>query len=117
MAAESRVKVWRASRNSDAGIRIDDEKVQIIGSSKSAIEVNKNGVGIVSKSVSFGMSSSEIRTGGMFTMGDEFTSMIPSTIVTLIPQRLPFPPLGFIMGIVPVVPVFMAVFAATQVGG
>lgn len=115
--AEERIKVWRASKNANAGITVRDNMVQIIGSNKSAIEVNGTGIGLVSKSVSFGLSSSNIRTGGMFNMGDEFTSMIPSTIVTLIPQRLPFPPLGFIMGLVPVIPVFIAVLVASQVGG
>ena len=115
--AEKRVKVWRASRNAGAGIVARENSIQIIGSNKSAIEVNQTGIGLIAKSVSFGMSSANIRTGGMFNMGNEFTSMIPSSMVTLIPQRLPFPPLGFIMGLIPVLPVFLATFAASQVGG
>lgn len=115
--AKPRVKVWRASRNSDAGIVMRDQAVQIVGSSKSAIEVNKSAIGLVSKSVSFGMSSGNIRTGGMFQMGDDFTSMIPSTMMTVIPSRTPFPPLGFLMGIIPVLPIFIAVFKGSQLGG
>lgn len=110
--AENRVKVWRATKDAKAAIQISEDTVQIIGSDKSAIEVNGSGVGVVSKSFSFGMNSSEIRTGGMFTMMNDFACMIPSTMVTPVAQRMPFPPLGFIMGLVPIIPMFMAVFSA-----
>ena len=114
--AASRTKVWRASRNSAAGITVRDNVVQIIGSPRSALEVNKDSIGLVSNSLAFGLSSSRIRTGGMFAMKDEFESMIPSTIVTATPQRSPDPPFGFIMGLVPMVPLFAMLFAGIAGG-
>lgn len=107
----SKVKVWRASKNATAAIRVTEESVSIVGGGKSAIEVNKTGIGMVAKSVSFGMFSDNIRTAGMFTMMNDFAAMIPSTMVTPIAQRLPYPPLGFITGVLPIVPLFMFVLS------
>ena len=116
MVEENDVSVWRLTDESKAGIHVTEEAVQIIGSRQSAIQVDETDIVLMANNISFGASSKQMKTGGFFTMGDEFSTMIPSTIVTLIPQRNPTPPFGFMQSIIPMIPVFIATLVATQIG-
>jgi len=106
--SEQKVRVWRASRNATAGIQLSDETIEITANKRNSIAIGNSGIGVVSKSFTFGMTSENIRHAGLFVQTPDFAAMIPSTIVTPLPKRIPFPPLGFITTALKSLPVFIS---------
>lgn len=91
MATGTRSRVIRTSNNSKAGIFIEDDSVSIVGDSKSFIVCDDRGVTIKGP-VSFVSDSMGRRTAGIFVGINDFLEMIPQTVFTPIPSKVPFPP-------------------------
>lgn len=108
MADQTNVRVWRAHKDSRAGIKLQSESIEIIGDARTGIQVGPGGVVVTGKSFAIGNTSDNIRTGGFFIMPDDFVSMIPSTIVTPLAMRSPYPPVGLPIVMLKLLPPIMA---------
>lgn len=96
--AQQKAKVWRVSPEAEAHIRIEEGGVYIAGSNTSFIAVDGGGI-TLRGNVSIANMGPGRRVGGFFVNQLEFADMIPKTIVTPIPAKMPYPPLGFLAGI------------------
>ena len=105
--AKNKVKVWKATTDSPAGFMITPDAAIMAGNSKNFIAADKNGVSIAG-SLSLMMTSDQIRQGGLFIQMNDFVQMIPKTIVTPIPQIIPFPPVAFFASIATSMPMILA---------
>ncbi len=104
------VRAWKASRTAQAGVFLNQDRAVIAGDSKHFLVADSNGITIKGPMNIVAMSN-EVRSGGLFIGTGEFTEMIPSTVVTPIPAKLPVPPVSAIIVILGDV----ALFAATLV--
>lgn len=104
------VRAWKVSRGATAGMFINEERAVVAGDSKHFLVADANGITIKGPVNMINMSN-EIRTGGLFIGTGEFSEMIPSTIVTPLPTKIPAPPITAIVNILGDV----AFFAATLV--
>jgi hypothetical protein len=89
--ANPKTRVFRVSKTSKSSILLEDDKVSVIGDSRHFIVVDSKGITLKGP-LSIVADSMGIRRGGLFVGLNDFLEMIPSTIVTPIPQRIPFPP-------------------------
>lgn len=87
------IKVWKASINSSAKMTVTDDSAYVIGSENRFIKVNANGTTVYGP-MSIIAGTESIKTGGMFTQLSNMAKMIPSTMVTPIPDQIPSPPLN-----------------------
>lgn len=84
-------RVFRTSSGSSAAIIIDDDRIVIMGDTDHFVVVDKNGITI--KGPRSDISASENnRKGGLWTTIPDFVAMLPSTIVTPLPQQIITPP-------------------------
>ncbi len=89
-------KVWKATTKSKASFMITETAATMLGTEKNLVRADENGV-TISGPISMVTDAGNIRRGGLFVGLNDFTDMIPSTIVTPIPKQIPFPPLSSIM--------------------
>jgi hypothetical protein len=101
-------RIWRATPDSEAMVAVSDSAAYLIGNSDTFVCADNTGVAINSSSISFNTTSENIGHAGFFIEENDFFNMMPSTIITPVPQRLPFPPLGFVSVILQDLPVFLA---------
>ena len=101
------VRAWKVSRNADSGIFIDQERAIVAGDSKHFLVADRNGVTIKGP-VNIVAMSNEVRSGGLFLGLGEFVEMIPSTIVTPLPKKIPVLPITGIINVVADVAFFAA---------
>ncbi len=101
------VKVWRASINSPAGMMVTEKAAFLIGNRSNFVVANDIGTLISGKSITLNTTSEQIRVGGFFVKMNDLTQMIPSTLVTPMPNQVPFPPLGLALGILKDIPFFL----------
>ena len=97
MAAKT-TKVWKASRTAKAGMYITETSAAMIGNENNLVVVDERGVTIMGP-ISLATDAANIRRGGLFVGLNDFTDMIPSTIVTPIPKQIPFPPIAGVVGL------------------
>ena len=107
MAKNPKARVIRTSDKSKASIYLEDNAVSIIGDSRHFIVCDDRGITFKGP-VSFISDSLGRRTGGLFTGINDFLEMIPQTIITPIPSKIPFPPVFAIQNIVTDLGFFMA---------
>lgn len=112
MAGDRKVRVWRVSKNSSAGIEITDNSAVVAGSRANFIAAHGAGITLMGKSISFGVPSENIREGGMFVRLNDFVQMIPSTLVTPMPNHIPYPPFGLATAMLGDLPFFMGMLSA-----
>lgn len=108
MSSKKHIKIWTATDDAKAGFMVTPSTAFMIGSRTNFLAVDKNGITAMGKSFSFGISSENIRKGGLFLGKNDFVQMIPSTIVTPLPNQIPFPPLGLITSVIKDLPMFLA---------
>lgn len=108
MAQDPTVRAWKATRDAEAGIFINKDRALLVGDSKHFIAADRNGVTIKGPQSDVSLST-ERREGGLFLGLGEFTEMIPSTIVTPIPAKIPVPPVVGIVNVLADVAFFAAV--------
>jgi len=86
-------RVFRASKKSDAAVVVSDDTAILAASKDNFVLANKQGVTIKGP-ISMITPSHEIRVGGMWTLTSDFMRMLPSTIVTPLPNQILMPPTG-----------------------
>lgn len=107
-STKKHIKIWKATPESKAGFMATERAAFLIGTKGNFVAADKNGVAIQGKSISLQTTSENIRVGGLFVKMNDFTQMVPTTVVTPMPSQVPFPPLGLISGIAKDMPFFMA---------
>lgn len=115
MAGDRKVKVWRVSPTSTAGVEITEGAVVVAGSRTNFISAHSAGITMMGKSINFGVPSENQRHGGMFIKMNDFLQMVPTTIVTPVPNQIPFPPFGLASSMLSNMPFFVAMLAAGAV--
>lgn len=108
MQQKKNIKIWTATPDSQAGVMVTENKAFLIADRNNYVVATPNGTIISGKSVVLNTTSENIRGGGIFVKMNDFVQMIPQTLVTPMPNQIPFPPLGFAMGIVDDLAFFMA---------
>ncbi len=88
-----KAKIWKASLESPAQLAVTSESSTMVGGENRYIKVNKNGTTIYGP-VSIVAGTESIKTGGMFVSLPNLVKMIPSTMVSPIPDQIPSPPLN-----------------------
>lgn len=94
-----KAKIWKASLNSTAQFAVTDESAYMVGDNNRYIKVGANGTTIYGP-VSIVAGTESIKTGGMFVSLPNLVKMIPSTMVTPIPDQIPSPPLNIAMDLI-----------------
>ena len=107
MASEQKFKIWKATSESKAGFMVTPEYVVMAGTAKNYIVIDQNGTNIAG-GISLMSTSDQIRQGGLFVQMNDFVKMIPGTMVTPIPQLIPFPPVALIASFAQHLPALMA---------
>lgn len=96
MAEKEKAKIWKASLGSPAQFAITDRSAFMVGAENRFIKVNEAGTTIYGP-VSMATGSESIKTGGMFVSLPDLGMMIPSTFVSPLPGKIPFPPINVAM--------------------
>ena len=86
------VKVWKASRSAPCGIQISEEYSSLVGNSEHFFLADNKGC-VIHGPTSIVATAESRRVGGLFVGINDFLHMIPSTIMTPIPQHVPIPPI------------------------
>ena len=107
MAINKKARVLRTQSSAKAGIYVEDNAVSIVGDSRHFIVADDRGITIKGP-VSFVSDSMGRRTAGLFTGINDFLEMIPQTIITPIPSKIPFPPVFALTNIATDLAFFMA---------
>jgi hypothetical protein len=107
MAENTTARAWKATRDSLAGVFIDDQKAILAGSNKNFVVADSKGITIKGP-LSLASMSNEQRSGGLFIGQGDFRDMIPATIVTINPRKLPIPPITGIINVVADIAFFAA---------
>lgn len=94
----SNTRVFRASKTGKASIELSENSAALIGDKRHFVICDDKGVTIKGP-VSFVSDSLGRRTGGLFVGINDFFEMIPQTIITPVPSKIPFPPLALIPSI------------------
>jgi len=88
------VKIWTATRNSKAGFMVSEETVIMAADRNNFFAASKDGVIASGQSIVLNTTSENIRNGGAFVKMNDFTQLIPTTLVTPMPSQIPYPPLS-----------------------
>lgn len=102
-----RARVIRTSPTSKASLYLQDNAASLIGDSRHFLTCDNRGVTIKGP-ISFVSDSMGRRTAGLFVGINDFLEMIPQTLVTPIPSKIPFPPLFAVVNIAKDLAYFMA---------
>jgi len=94
-----KVKVWRVTPDSSAHILMKDSAVYVAASSKNFMAIDGNGI-TLRGNISIASMGQGQRTGGLFVNQNEIVNMIPKTMMTPIPIKMPIPPLGFVKNVI-----------------
>lgn len=100
-------RIFRASKTSKAGLMLDETSASLIGDQRHFVVADEKGVTIKGP-ISLISDAMGIRRAGLFVGLNDFLAMIPSTIVTPIPQQIPFPPTFALVGLAKDVAFFTA---------
>lgn len=115
MSTEKKIRVWRVSKESTAGIEVTDKSVVIAGSRNNFIAAHENGITVMGKAINFATSSENQRHGGMFVKMNDFVKMVPTTITTPMPDQIPWPPFGLASSLMKDLPFFLGMLTAGAV--
>lgn len=111
MADNERTKVWTATATSPAGFQVTERQVYMVGDKNNFVVADPGGIAMVGKSINFGVTSENIRYGAFFTSLNDFVQMIPTTLVTPMPNQMPSPPLALASGFIKDSPYFLGLLA------
>lgn len=89
-------KIWTASKDSQAGFMVMEDKAVMAADRNNFVSTTKNGTVITGKSIVLNTVSENIRNGGLFIKMNDLVQMVPTTLVTPMPAQVPFPPLAFV---------------------
>ena len=105
--ANERSRVFRTSQKAKAGLFLEDNSATLVGDSRHFVVADDRGITIKGP-VSFVSDSLGRRTAGLFTGINDFVEMIPQTILTPIPSKIPFPPAFMVVNMVKDIAFFAA---------
>lgn len=91
-------KVFRVSKSAAASIWLQENSVALVGDDRHYVMADDQGITIKGP-ISLVADSMSIRKGGLWVGLNDFVEMIPSTIMTPIPSRIPFPPVFALVGL------------------
>ena len=111
MTVKNKFKIWRATKDSEAGFMITPEIAVMAANKNVFIAAAKEGL-FLSGPLSIVTMGSQVRRGGLFVEQTEWLKMIPSTMVTPIPQVLPIPPVALFSTIAKSLPFILAMMVA-----
>jgi hypothetical protein len=100
-------RVFKTSTESKAGLFLEEKGASLVGDSRHFITVDDRGVTIRGP-VSFVSDTMGRRTAGLFVGISDFLEMIPQTLITPIPSKIPFPPVFAMTNMLQDVAFFMA---------
>lgn len=103
-------KVFRVSKSASASLWLQENSAALVGDDRHYVVADGSGVTIKGP-ISFVSDSTGIRRGGLWVGLNDFVEMIPSTMVTPIPSRIPFPPIFALVGLTATVAFFTALLA------
>ncbi len=109
MAAPT-TKIWKASRKSTAGMMVTETSSMMIGSPDVVVVADDRGITLAGP-ISIVADGMNIRRGGLFVGLNDFAQMIPSTILTPLPQQIPLPPINGLVNISKDIAYFMSLLA------
>ena len=115
MSSDRRVRVWRVSKESKAGMEVTENAAIIAGDRNNFVAAHQSGVTLMGKSINFGCSSENQRHGGFFVRMNDFVQMVPTTLVTPMPAQIPWPPFGLASSIIKDLPLFLAMLGTGAV--
>jgi hypothetical protein len=107
---KSKFRIWKADRDSAAGFMVTPEYTVMAGAKSSFFAASKEGC-FISGPLTLISTGEQIRQAGLFVKMNDFVKMIPSTIVTPIPDQIPFPPVAMFTSVAKSLP-FMLAFLA-----
>ena len=99
MATSPRARVIRTSNKSKASIWVQDNSVAIMGNDKNFMVCDERGITFKGP-VSFVTDATGRRNGALFVGVNDFLEIIPQTMVTPFPSKMPFPPVQMVGSIV-----------------
>lgn len=105
--ANERSRVIRTSAKATAGVFLQDNSATLFGSSRNFVVADGRGITIKGP-ISYISDSMGRRTAGLFVGINDFLEMIPQTILTPIPSKIPFPPVFEVVAIAGTVAYFAA---------
>lgn len=105
--ASPRTRVIRTSQGSKASVFLTDDAVSIIGDSRHFVTCDERGTTIKGPT-SIVADAMGRREGALFVGINDLTSIIPSTIVTPLPAKMPFPPVFMLTNIAKDVAFFLS---------
>lgn len=100
-------KLWKATKQARAGMQVTEDSAAIVGDSQHFVLADKKGV-YLHGPVSIIAGAESRRSGGLFVGINDFLHMVPSTLISPIPQQVPIPPLFFIQNLAKDAAFFMA---------
>jgi hypothetical protein len=89
---EPNTKILRASPKARASIMLKENSISLVGAGGKNLMVLDDRGTTIKGSMSLIAGGPSIRQGGLFVNMPDFLSMIPTTIVTPVPIRVPLPP-------------------------
>lgn len=110
------VKIWKASRQAQAEMVVSEDSALVSGDANHYIKVNQRGTTIYG-AVSIVAGTESIKTGGVFGQLPNTAKMIPSTMVSPVPDQIPMPPIGIANDIAKDVAYFLAILPGFLTGG
>jgi len=106
--SKANYRIWRASPDAAAGIVVGPNEVRIVGDKNNFFVANELGTVMQGNTVTINSLSENYRIGGLFIKMNDFVQMIPQTIVTTVPNNVPFPPIAFGLKTMMDLPAFIA---------
>lgn len=92
-------KTWKLGPQSKAGVEVTDRNVAVMANKDNFLQVDESGLYLVG-SQSWVTTPENIRVAGLWTQNTAYKQMIPSTVVTPIPNLVVNPPFKGIKQIV-----------------
>lgn len=117
MPSTRNVKIWKATKHAPAGLMVDQKFSMLIGNQKNFVVAHNAGVTLMGNSITMGTASENIRKGGFFVEMNDFVKMVPTTLVTPMPQQVPFPPLAIVSSVMKDMPFFLAMIGGAAIAG
>lgn len=108
--SKAKFKIWKADTGSAAGFMVTPDYTVMAGSKDSFFAASKEGC-FISGPLTLISTGDQIRKAGLFVGMNDFVKMIPSTIVTPIPEQIPFPPVAFFTSVAKSLPFALALLA------
>jgi len=105
--ATTKARVFRVNKDSKSSIHLEDNSVAIVGTDKNYVVCNEMGT-VIKGPVSLISGSQQRRSGALFVGLNDFFEMIPQSMFTPIPSKVPAPPVFAIQNIVKDLSFFMS---------